>query len=50
MDRLRVVLEFILLLGMGALPLRAVVPGSPARLVLGPGHLLGTRLGHLAHV
>ena len=44
----RLVLDFRLFLGLGAVPLRTLVPSCAVRLVLVPGHGLGTVLGDMA--
>ena len=50
MDGLRLVLEFVLFMGLGSISLRSLVPRLQAWLVLGARQRLGTRLGDLAHL
>ena len=47
--RLRLVLEVWLFLGLGAVPLRTVVPAWQPGLVLDARYSLGTLMGDLAH-
>ena len=46
--RLRLVLGFGLFVGLGTVPLRAMVPSQSHWLVLGTGHSLGSIVGELA--
>ncbi len=46
--RLRLVLDVRLLLGLGAVPLRALVPAQSLGLVLGAGNSVGPLVGRLA--
>lgn len=48
MDGLRLVLAFVLHVGMGAVPLWAVALSCPVGVAVDAGHLLGTGLGHVA--
>ena len=49
-ERLRLVLAFELLLGLGAVPLWTMAPRGRLRLVLDAGLPMGACLGHLAVV